>query len=124
SLKRQKVLLDRMGREGPAKIVQQINVIYPVEGLQRSLNSMGNITDTNISSQINQALKSVVNNMNGLKREQKNLEEAAANAAMNASGVIEPKTKGGINLSNEHLTMNIKVDGAGMPLPPQYQDKA
>jgi hypothetical protein len=36
----------------------------------------------------------------------------------------KPKTTGGINLSDEHLTMNIKVDGAGMPLPPQYQDKA
>jgi hypothetical protein len=31
---------------------------------------------------------------------------------------------GGINLSDEHLTMNIKVDGAGMPLPVQYQDAA
>jgi hypothetical protein len=31
---------------------------------------------------------------------------------------------GGINLSNEHLTLNVKVDGAGMPLPPQYQDQA
>ena len=31
---------------------------------------------------------------------------------------------GGINLSNEHLTLNVKVDGAGMPLAPQYQDKA
>jgi hypothetical protein len=35
-----------------------------------------------------------------------------------------PDKLGGINLSNEHLTLNVKVDGAGMPLPPQYQDKA
>jgi len=31
---------------------------------------------------------------------------------------------GGINLSDEHLTINIKVDGAGMPLPVQYQNAA
>ncbi len=31
---------------------------------------------------------------------------------------------GGINLSDEHLTINIKVDGAGMPLPAYFQDKA
>ncbi len=35
-----------------------------------------------------------------------------------------PAAPGGINLSDEHLTMNIKVDGAGMPLAPQYQDPA
>ena len=31
---------------------------------------------------------------------------------------------GGINLSDKHLTMNIKVDGQGMPLPAQLQDAA
>ena len=31
---------------------------------------------------------------------------------------------GGINLNDENLTINIKVDGAGIPLPPQFQDKA
>jgi len=31
---------------------------------------------------------------------------------------------GGINLSDEHQVINIKVDGAGMPLPPRYQDQA
>jgi hypothetical protein len=31
---------------------------------------------------------------------------------------------GGINLSEEHLTINIKVDGEGMPLPAQFQDAA
>jgi len=31
---------------------------------------------------------------------------------------------GGINLSDENLTMNIKVDGMGMPLAAQYQDRA
>jgi hypothetical protein len=30
---------------------------------------------------------------------------------------------GGINLSDEHLTINIKVDGSGMPLPARFQDK-
>ena len=30
---------------------------------------------------------------------------------------------GGINLSDEHLTINIKVDGQGMPLPAQFQDR-
>ena len=34
------------------------------------------------------------------------------------------QTLGGINLSDENLTMNIKLDGKGMPLPAQYQDKA
>ncbi len=37
---------------------------------------------------------------------------------------VKPNDLGGINLSNEHLTLNVKVDGAGMPLPPQDQDKA
>ena len=37
---------------------------------------------------------------------------------------IETDEVGGINLSDEHQTINIKVDGAGMPLPPQYQDKS
>ncbi len=31
---------------------------------------------------------------------------------------------GGINLSDKHLTINIKVDGQGMPLPAQFQDAA
>jgi hypothetical protein len=31
---------------------------------------------------------------------------------------------GGIDLNDEHLKINIKVDGAGMPLPAQYQDAA
>ena len=31
---------------------------------------------------------------------------------------------GGINLSEDNLTINIKVDGAGMPLPAQFQDPA
>ena len=31
---------------------------------------------------------------------------------------------GGINLSDEHQIINIKVDGAGMPLPPQFQNQA
>ena len=31
---------------------------------------------------------------------------------------------GGISLSDEYLTINIKVDGAGMPLPARFQDKA
>ncbi len=31
---------------------------------------------------------------------------------------------GGINLNDEHLTITIKVDGAGMPLPVRFQDPA
>jgi hypothetical protein len=38
--------------------------------------------------------------------------------------VIASKSKsyGGINLSDEHQTITVKVDGAGMPLAAQYQD--
>ncbi|MBF0569771.1 MAG: hypothetical protein HQL18_03250, partial [Candidatus Omnitrophica bacterium] len=31
---------------------------------------------------------------------------------------------GGINMSDENLIINIKVDGAGMPLPARFQDPA
>ena len=35
-----------------------------------------------------------------------------------------PDEVGGINLNDKHLTINIKVDGDGMPLPVQFQDAA
>lgn len=34
------------------------------------------------------------------------------------------KDLGGIDLNNEHLMLRIKVDGAGLPLPARYQDRA
>jgi len=42
--------------------------------------------------------------------------------------VVKPKKDkaqvGGISLSDENLTIDIKVDGVGMPLPASYQDRA
>ncbi len=40
----------------------------------------------------------------------------------NADKSQVPDKVGGISLNDEHLTITIKVDGAGMPLPVQFQD--
>ncbi|MBF0122430.1 MAG: hypothetical protein HQL21_03340, partial [Candidatus Omnitrophica bacterium] len=46
-------------------------------------------------------------------------------ALNDAIAAIEPpKEVGGINLSDKNLTINLKVDGNGMPLSPQFQDPA
>ncbi|MBF0330539.1 MAG: hypothetical protein HQL17_01275 [Candidatus Omnitrophica bacterium] len=50
------------------------------------------------------------------------LDDAAKSVVETA--VEEPATPGGISMSNAHLTINIKVDGDGMPLPVQFQDQA
>ncbi|MBF0569333.1 MAG: hypothetical protein HQL18_00960, partial [Candidatus Omnitrophica bacterium] len=49
--------------------------------------------------------------------------EAGYRAAV-AEGIKAANPVGGINLSDENLTMEIKTDGQGMPLPAQMQDPA
>jgi hypothetical protein len=51
------------------------------------------------------------------------LSQAAKTEDMKAK-IDKYRSVGGINLSDEHLTINIKVDGQGMPLPAKFQDPA
>jgi len=50
---------------------------------------------------------------------------SADRAELTLSRARNPERRvGGINLSDENLILNVKLDGAGMPLPAQYQDPA
>lgn len=51
------------------------------------------------------------------------IKQQTASPAESAKGQAADPV-GGINLDDENLTINIKVDGAGMPLPLQFQDPA
>ena len=45
-------------------------------------------------------------------------------AQVNQPDKHDKSNVGGINLSDEHLTMNIRLDGKGVPLPVQFQDRS
>jgi hypothetical protein len=53
----------------------------------------------------------------------KSLDAASANEKA-AVALKEELTPGGISMSDKNLTINIKVDGDGMPLAVQFQDPA
>jgi hypothetical protein len=67
------------------------------------------VSDATLQQQIGNVASKLESTMAGLQQQR---------------DLLTAQNPGGINLSDEHLTMNIKVDGAGMPLPSQYQDKA
>jgi hypothetical protein len=109
----------------PSVMVPQIDRVMPqARVLQANLTALQNrVNDAALKQEIVKVTANLESAMAGLQQQRDQLAAQASNAAPVENAQLT-QNPGGINLSNEHLTMDIKVDGAGMPLPPQYQDKA
>ena len=72
------------------------------------------------------AVKKALNSFTagGVLEDQQDEKDRVGLIAMMQKWLEKNENLGGINLSDKHLTMNIKVDGHGMPLPAQLQDPA
>jgi len=92
-------------------------------GSQRDQSLVSVVTTTNKGERALRAKLDVVSEQLKKAQDERNSLLSAV-TGNNSAARIDNKNVGGINLSDKNLTINVKVDGRGMPLPVSMQDPA